>query len=495
VELVSVKGACFRMGAASAVKSGPEERPAHEVCLDDFQLGKYEVTQGQWKAVMGSNPSANAACGDDCPVEMVSWNDALEFIGKLNARVAREEGRPGNYRLPTEAEWEYAARSGGKDERYAGGDDVASVGWFIWNSSSWPAPDRPEQTHPVGQKAPNGLGFQDMTGNVWEWTADWYASDFYASSPRQNPAGPATGERRVVRGGGFGNDAYDCRTTYRNDLPPDYRGREKGFRLARGGAAPVAQPAPAPAPVATAATAAASAAKPPPIREPLTGMELVHVPGGCFTMGDLYDDGQSGSGDSEDEKPLHEVCLSPFYMGRFELTRAQWKAVMATEAASPETCAEPTCPVDTVGWDEAQAFLARLNAGGGPRYRLPTEAEWEYAARSGGRPERYSGGNDVDSVSWYGANSGYRADRDAILLHAGGAKLPNGLGLYDMSGNAYELTGDWYAADNPTGPATGAERVRRGGCASGHPGNSRAARRSQFGGAGGLTSLRLVREP
>jgi len=224
IELVHVKGGCFLMGTAPGTPGGPEEKPAHEVCVNDFDIGKYEVTQGQWTAVMGSNPSHFKACGSECPVEMVSWNDVEAFLGKLNARSGGQ-GAPGPYRLPTEAEWEYAARSGGKAEKYAGHDtDVTSVGRFNAQGSN---------LQPVGGLAPNGLGLHDMSGNVWEWTNDWYQATYYALSPRDNPTGPATGDHRVVRGGSFGDEAFDLRTSYRNFLPPDYRSMSKGFRILR----------------------------------------------------------------------------------------------------------------------------------------------------------------------------------------------------------------------------------------------------------------------
>jgi formylglycine-generating enzyme required for sulfatase activity len=226
-EMVFVKGGCFEMGSAPGAAGGPEEKPAHEVCVNDFYIGKYEVTQGQWVALMGNNPSANAQCGDTCPVETVSWNDAQDFIAKLNARATGGEVPAGQYRLPTEAEWEYAARSGGKAEKYSGrSDDVASIAWYAWDAGG-------KGTHPVGTKAPNGLGVCDMTGNVWEWTGDWYDATYYSRSPRMNPTGPESGDRRVARGGGYGTDLFDLRTSYRNFLPPEYRSSAKGFRLAR----------------------------------------------------------------------------------------------------------------------------------------------------------------------------------------------------------------------------------------------------------------------
>ena len=262
-----------------------------------------------------------------------------------------------------------------------------------------------------------------------------------------------------------------------------------GAPVAEGPPAVVAPPAPPP--------------PPPVVKEPVTGMELVHVPGGCFSMGDIYDDGVSGAGDGQDEKPVHEVCVGAFYLGKFEVTQGQWKAVMGKNPSSDNVCRADDCPVDNVTLAEVRKFIGQVNAKGGATFRLPTEAEWEYAARSGGKAERYAGGNDVDAVSWYEANSGYRVNPEAPLAHPVGTKLPNGLGLYNMSGNVYEMTSDWYGAtyysvsprDNPTGPATGDVHVKRGGCASGHPGNSRTARRSQGDGPDALTGFRLVRVP
>ena len=218
MEMVYVKGGCYQMGD-SFYEGGSEEKPVHGVCVDDFYLGKYEVTQGQWKKIMGGNPSHFSKCGDNCPVEMVNWNDAQEFISRLNKGTGA-----GKYRLPTEAEWEYAARSGGKREKHSSGD-VYDGAWYFASSGN--------ETHPVGTKAPNGLGIYDMSGNVWEWTNDWYEGDYYSHSARKNPAGPSTGDLRVLRGGSWETGPVDVRTTYRNYLKPEYRGGGNGFRLMR----------------------------------------------------------------------------------------------------------------------------------------------------------------------------------------------------------------------------------------------------------------------
>jgi len=171
---------------------------------------------------MGDNPSYFKNCGDNCPVENVSWYEVQEFIERLNSKTGKK------YRLPTEAEWEYAARSGGKREKYAGTNsdaDLGSYAWYITNSGS--------KTHPVGQKQPNGLGLYDMSGNVWEWCSDWYGKDYYASSPKDNPQGPSSGSYRVLRGGSWGNDPRNIRASDRGIDFPSFRLIYNGFRLLR----------------------------------------------------------------------------------------------------------------------------------------------------------------------------------------------------------------------------------------------------------------------
>jgi formylglycine-generating enzyme required for sulfatase activity len=214
MEFISVKGGCYQMGEGSSYA-------VHEVCVDDFYIGKYEVTQGQWKAVMGNNPSYFKDCGDNCPVEEVSWNDIQDFITKLNNKTGK------NYRLPTEAEWEYAARSGGKDEKYAGTSNESELGEYAWydkNSGS--------KTHPVGQKKPNGLGLYDMSGNVWEWVNDWYDSDYYKNSPKNNPTGPSSGkEYKVHRGGSWLGSAGSLVASSRDWNEATTRDIYGGFRL------------------------------------------------------------------------------------------------------------------------------------------------------------------------------------------------------------------------------------------------------------------------
>ena len=216
MEFVAVKGGCFQMGDTFG-DGQDDEKPVHEVCVSDFSIGKHEITQGQWQMTMGSNPSVFPSCGDDCPVENVSWNDVHEFILKLNSQTGK------NYRLPTEAEWEYAARSGGKQEKFSGGNDINAVAWFAGSSGS--------KTHPVSRKQANGLGLYDMSGNVWEWANDWYGSSYYTKSPRDNPQGPTTGSGRVLRGGSWGTGPAYVRASYRRTYAPGDCDFLLGFRL------------------------------------------------------------------------------------------------------------------------------------------------------------------------------------------------------------------------------------------------------------------------
>ena len=215
-DMVHVGGGTFMMGALSSDKNAQsDEKPRHQVTLSSFRIGKYEVTQELWQAVMDSNPSEFT--GDlKRPVEQVSWDDCQEFIRKLNELTSE------NFRLPTEAEWEYAARGGQKshDYLYSGSNDINAVAWYDGNSGGY--------THPVGQKQPNELGLYDMSGNVYEWCQDWYGK--YSSSAQTNPKGPAKAFLRVFRGGGWSGTG-GCRASYRGGDSPGGRGGV-GLRLA-----------------------------------------------------------------------------------------------------------------------------------------------------------------------------------------------------------------------------------------------------------------------
>ena len=217
IDMVRVEAGTFTMGATAEMEDPyGDEKPTHQVTLtNDYYMGKYEVTQALWQAVMNSNPSYFK--GDNLPVEQVSWDDCQEFLSKLNSITGK------TFRLPTEAEWEYAARGGNKSRgyQYSGSNNISDVAWYKDNSDN--------KTHAVGSKQANELGIYDMSCNVREWCQDWYGS--YSSSSQVNPIGANSGYHRVCRGGGWYFTARNCRSSYRNSISPDGRGYDFGLRL------------------------------------------------------------------------------------------------------------------------------------------------------------------------------------------------------------------------------------------------------------------------
>ena len=216
-DMMMVKAGTFTMGAKSEMKDlEPDEKPTHQVTLtNDYYIGKTEVTQALWMAVMGNNPSY--FIGDNLPVESVSWNDCQKFISKLNSLTGQ------NFRLPTEAEWEFAARGGNNSNhyQYSGSNELGDVAWYVGNSG--------DTTHVVATKQPNELGIYDMSGNVWEWCSDWFGN--YSSSSLTNPTGPNSGSYRVLRGGGWSSLARNCRSSYRHGVAPGNGSLDDGLRL------------------------------------------------------------------------------------------------------------------------------------------------------------------------------------------------------------------------------------------------------------------------
>lgn len=217
-DMVYIEAVEFTMGATKEQKgeANSDEKPAHPVVLNCFYLCKYEVTQELWEAVMGDNPSHFK--GKNLPVENVSWDDCLKFIMKLNELTGKK------YRLPTEAEWEYAARGGSNSMhyKYSGGNSLEYVSWYFHNSM--------DKTHTVGMMKPNELGLYDMSGNVWEWCQDWYGS--YDKKTAYYPTGPIKAYNKVFRGGGYDNGDTYCRCSYRNGTAPQNKFKNLGLRLA-----------------------------------------------------------------------------------------------------------------------------------------------------------------------------------------------------------------------------------------------------------------------
>ena len=224
-KMIRVQGGTFTMGCTSEQGNDcyDDEKPSHKVTLSTYYIGETEVTQELWKAVMGSNPSYYK--GDSRPVEEVSWEDCQTFIRKLNELTGKK------FRLPTEAEWEFAARGGTKSAgyKYSGSNDINAVAWYDVNAFDKGKSSPDYGTHVVKTKKPNELGIYDMSGNVWEWCSDWYGK--YIDAAQTDPQGPHTGSSRVDRGGGWSNYAWHCRSSYRDHSSPDGRYSNLGLRL------------------------------------------------------------------------------------------------------------------------------------------------------------------------------------------------------------------------------------------------------------------------
>ena len=448
-----------------------ENEVQHQVTLTKgYWMGRYEVTQAQYKAVMGLDPSHFS--GDNNPVEYVTWGGARDFCARLTAQEKAAGRLPEGYEytLPTEAQWEYACRAGTTTALNNGKNlsdteqcsEMDEVGWYGYNSGEFDSEGNwtwKGTTHPVGQKQPNAWGLYDMHGNVWEWCLDWYEKD-YPTTPVTDPKGPDTGLRRVLRGGNWNRTASYCRSAVRNCSYVGDLGYNYGFR------------------VALVCTSWGSEGENMTI--PLSNtinLDLNWIEPGTFTMGSPSDEVGRWSNEVQ-----HQVTLTKgYWMGKYEVTQEQYKAVMGT---NPSYYEGTDLPVEEVTWNDAKDFCAKLTAKEkaagrlpeGYEYTLPTEAQWEYACRAGTTTALNSGKNlsgekkcpEMDEVGWYYYNSN--------KTHPVGQKQPNAWGLYDMHGNVHEWCLDWYeeyptsAVKDPQGPSMGWDRVLRGG------GNSSEAR-------------------
>ncbi len=473
----------FMMGSPESVDDTDDKaKPQHKVRITKpFYLGVHEVTQAEYEKVMGENPSNFKGARN--PVEQVSWNDAVEFCRKLSAK----EGK--TYRLPVEAEWEYACRAG-TTTLHSFGDNKESLGQYAWYSEN-----SDKKTHPVGEKKPNPWGLYGMHGNVCEWCADYFAS-YYAVSPTDDPAGPKMGSNRVRRGGSWRFVARICRSANRFWYWPEDGSSVLGFRVAavppgesklvvkkpetlqENPKAAVSHPDVMEEAKPATKKPEAEWQLPPDALQPAIapfdadqakqhqqawaeylgvpveitnsiGMKMMLIPPGEFMMGSRY----SG--------PQHKVRITkPFYLGVCEVTQAEYAKVMRENLSKFKAAANP---VDQVSWDDAVEFCKKLSAKEGKTYRLPTETEWEYACRAG-TTTRFSFGDDLASLgdyAWYRDNSDQKT-------HPVGAKKPNAWGLHDMHGNMREWCAGWYyyavsPTDDPPGPETGTNRVLRGG--------------------------------
>lgn len=509
------------------------EKPQHRMRITKpFHLGVTEVTQEEYQRVVGTSPSAFSATGigkakvvgqdtKRFPVENVTWDQAVEFCRKLS-EVPEEKAAGRRYRLPSEAEWEYACRAGstGRFNSSSSGSgiskdseqrELSDYGWFKHNAAG--------MTHAVALKRANAWDLYDMHGNVWEWCQDLFGKQDYGASSADNPTGLLGGSHRIYRGGSWLNPTRYGRSAFRgvNDGGPRFRFGDLGFRVSL---VLVDKPGEQPTPPGTTTqpskeagsfTAAppsnhdgqaVTGTQPSPLIGPnekwklppgapspaiapfdpkkaqeyqdawarylgvpvemtnSIGMKLVLIPPGEFDMGD-----EMGT---RREKPVHKVMITKaFYLAKCEVMQEEWEAVMG-KGNNPSQFKGPKNPVETVSWDGCQVFLSKLNgkcrvAEGG--YRLPTEAQWEYACRAGSKGcYCFSDSKqEVDDYGWHEKNSENKT-------HPVGEKQPNAWGLYDMHGNVWEWCADWVSDDyyrtsprtDPMGPASGTWRVLRG---------------------------------
>ena len=426
----------FTMGSPEAeVNRGPGQGPQHTVQISrPFYMGVYEVTQGEYESVMGTNPSSfKTVSGQNTsrfPVEQVSWNDAVEFCQKLSAKDGV------TYRLPTEAEWEYACRANTTTPFHFGstlnGDQANVDGNFPYGTTTkGPCHQR---TTTVGSYPKNAFGLFDLHGNVWEWCEDVYDEKAYASrsGTTTDPKGTSGSESRVLRGGSWLNGSLHARLANRNWNSPVSRNGTYGFRVVFSAAA-VRTPGDV--------TGTSPITLPQTIPSQATGMKLTLIPAGKFQMGSPDTEAQR----SPNEGPQHTVEISrPFYMGVYEVTQGEYEKVMGVNPSSFKTVSGQDTsrfPVEQVSWNDAVEFCQKLSAKDGVTYRLPTEAEWEYACRAGATTTFHFGGTlNGDKANVDGSNPYGTATKGPFLQRTttGGSYPKNAFGLFDMHGNVWE---------------------------------------------------------
>jgi formylglycine-generating enzyme required for sulfatase activity len=557
MQLAAIPAGDFLMGSPDSDKDALEhEKPQRKVRITRaFYLGTTTVTVGQFKAFVKESgyktdaergkatawkyitaagkieegkaehnwQNTGLPLGDDFPVLNVTYADAVAFCKWLSAK----EGKV--YRLPTEAEWEYACRAGTTTRWWSGDDEdglETSAHLAFYSPKKYGQSEGPKSRldsylfmAPVAKYKPNPWGLYDMHGNVWQWCSDWYGPETYKNSPADDPTGPKTGETRVVRGGNWSRGPFHSRSAHRYDMAPEWASLWIGFRVVQevAGGKPPAQPV----------IRIEEDAK---TFQNTQGQKMGLVKPGEFLM---------GSPDSDpfalaDEKPQHKVFMTrPYYMATTTVTIGQFKAFVKdtgykTEAEKTGSAWRSVTPggklekgaagsswqntgleltdehpVVNVSLNDAVAFCKWLSDKEGRTYRLPTEAEWEYACRAG-TMTRWHNGDDEDNVAevianlavGYSSADGFKktARQNARKTHGLGYLMlapvgqfqANGWGLHDMHGNVWQWCADVYAedyykntvAENPSGPASGELRVVRGGSWSGTPAQCRSANRS-----------------
>lgn len=449
LNMIHVEGGSFDMGLTEQerkeISMSENEEPMHNVQLASYYLCETEVTEALFNAVLGIDG------GSDLPRSGVTRHDCDLFLSKLNELTGKQ------FRLPTEAEWEYAARGGKRSQGYpyAGSNDAREVAWYKDNSGG--------KAHPVKGKQSNELGLYDMSGNVAEWCSDktGWNDDYYAVSPWVNPQGyedyyiyqlnVVKADHYIVRGGCYTSNGVSCYAAVRNKEHYNYHSETTGFRIAL---SDEKNADPRKNDNTSGVTITANG----------VCFKMIRVDGGTFTMGFNDTDRQKETVPYENSTEVtHTVKVSSFYIGETEVTQALWTAVMG---AKKDNFRNDAFPAVGVSWDECQEFIQRLNQLTGHIFRLPTEAEWEFAARGGKKSQGflYAGSDNAIDAGWSWANM-------LGSVQPVATKKPNELGLYDMTGNVAEWCSDWYEEQyyrhspksNPQGPEEGKYRVCRGG--------------------------------
>ncbi len=481
----------------------------HEVSLTNgFYMGAYPVTQEEYENLMGKNPSFFSASGKGkdkvagldtrrFPVEWVSWDDATEFCKKLS----QKEGKA--YRLPTEAEWEYACRAGTTTAFNFGHtistDQANYDGRFVFgNGKKGVNRERPT---PVGSFPANAFGLYDVNGSVWQWCQDWYGEDYYQKSPKIDPVNENAGKQksRVLRGGSWHNGPTGARSAARFLAPPGLRNWNYGFRVV------------AAVTLATdkAKSSPAESEKNNPSGEPITnsiGMKLVYIPPGKFVMGSPKSEQEQSKKDSRTggewaaQEIQHEVAITKgFYLGVYSVTQEEYETAMgknpswfsATGGGKDDVAGLDTrrFPVETVSWNDAAEFCRKLSQNEGKTYRLPTEAEWEYACRAGTKTAFSYGDTISTDQANYNGNAVFGNGHKGLFRERPvqvGSFPANAFGLYDMHGNVNQWCLDWYdfnyyrksPKSDPVNETPSEMRVLRSGSWGSYPGICRSANRS-----------------